>query len=215
MSSLELDTEKLYFEYSEKETEYLKFKDSVLGEAIDNIGHIYRPIIPDMFKALVNSIVGQQISTKAQKTIWERLCDDFAPINPENIVAISADKLQTCGISMRKVNYIKDIAEAVVNNELDLNAFVSMTDDEVCSILTKLKGVGVWTAEMLMIFSMQRMNILSWNDLAIQRGLRMLYRHRKITPELFVKYKRRYSPYSTVASLYLWEIASGNYTMWK
>ena len=64
---------KLYFKYNEKETEYLKSRDSVLGVAIDNIGHIYRPIIPDMFTALVNSIVGQQISTKAQKTIWERL----------------------------------------------------------------------------------------------------------------------------------------------
>lgn len=213
MNGLESNINKLYFEYSEKETEYLKSRDSVLGVAINEIGHIYRPILPDVFTALINSIVGQQISTKAQKTIWERLCNKFAPVNPENIAGISAEELQTCGISMRKVNYIKNIAEAVINNELDLNAFVSMTDEEVCAVLTKLKGVGVWTAEMLMIFSMQRMNILSWNDLAIQRGLRMLYRHRKITPKLFAKYKRLYSPYSTVASLYLWEIASGKYSI--
>jgi len=84
-----------------------------------------------------------------------------------------------------------------------------MTDDEICKRLCRIKGIGVWTAEMLMTFSMQRMDIMSWDDLAIHRGLRMIYHHRKITPELFAKYKRRYSPYATVASLYLWAIAGG------
>jgi DNA-3-methyladenine glycosylase II len=84
-----------------------------------------------------------------------------------------------------------------------------MADSEICKRLVEIKGIGVWTAEMLMTFSMQRPDILSWDDLAIHRGLRMLYRHRKITPALFAKYKRRYSPYASVASLYLWAIAGG------
>lgn len=110
---------------------------------------------------------------------------------------------------MRKAIYIKEVADQVSSGQLDLEHLNQLSDDEVCERLVKLRGIGVWTAEMLMTFSMQRMNIMSWGDLAIQRGLRMLYRHRKITPTLFAKYRRRYSPYATVASLYLWAIAGG------
>lgn len=198
-----------YFVYAEAQTAYLQSRDPILGQAIAEVGHIRRPVIPDLFMALVKSIVGQQISTRAQITIWGRLRERFAPVTPANLAAIPAEQLQTCGISMRKAHYIKGIAEAAANGSLNLAALHSMTDDEVCQHLSRLNGVGVWTAEMLMIFSMQRMDILSWNDLAIHRGLRMLYRHRKITRDLFAKYRRRYSPYATVASLYLWAIAGG------
>ncbi len=84
-----------------------------------------------------------------------------------------------------------------------------MNDDEVCNELSKLNGIGVWTAQMMMIFSMQRPNIMSYGDLAILRGMRMIFRHRKITKELFAKYHRRFSPYATVASLYFWAVAGG------
>ena len=84
-----------------------------------------------------------------------------------------------------------------------------MTDNEVCAELSKLNGVGLWTAEMIMIFSMQRPNILSYGDLAILRGMRMLYHHREITKPKFKKYWKRYSPYASCASLYLWAVAGG------
>ena len=201
--------EALYFDYGEKETEYLKKRDPILGAATDKIGHIYREVNPDMFTALVNSIVGQQISSKAHTTIWARMQEKFSPITPEKICAVSEEELQSCGISFRKASYIKEIAEAVLNGSLDLASLKTQTDDEVCKRLVQIKGIGVWTAEMLMTFSMQRPDVMSIDDLAIIRGLRMLYRHRKITSKLFAKYKRRYSPYATVASLYLWAIAGG------
>ena len=201
--------ETIYFDYGEKETEYLKKRDPVLGAAIDKIGHIHRKIIPDTFIALVNSIVGQQISTKAQTTVWARMLEQFSPITPETIAAVSEERLQTCGISLRKASYIKKIADAVIDGRLDLAHLQSLSDSEVCRCLSSIEGIGVWTAEMLMIFSMQRPDIMSFGDLAILRGLRMLYHHRKITPKLFAKYKRRYYPYATVASLYLWAIAGG------
>lgn len=202
-----IDTQ--YFEYGNKEIEWLKLRDPVLGAAIDEIGHIRRAVIPDLFTALVNSVVGQQISTKAQATIWNRMRERFMPLTPEAIDAVSAEELQTVGISMRKAFYIKEIAASVLDGSLDLVRLHILTDDEVCTRLCQIKGVGVWTAEMLMIFSMQRPNIMSRDDLAILRGLRMLYHHREITPKLFAGYKRRYSPYATVASLYLWAIAGG------
>ena len=198
-----------YFEYGEKEKQWLSSRDPVLSAAMDEIGHVHREVQPDLFKALINSIVGQQISTKAHVTIWNRMQERFAPITPENFENLRAEDIQTCGISMRKALYIKSIADAVSDGGLDLTLLPAMTDAEISASLVQLKGIGLWTAEMLMIFSMQRPDILSWDDLAIQRGLRMLYRHRTITPKLFAKYKKRYSPHASVASLYLWAIAGG------
>ena len=199
--------DKQYFEYGKKEIEYLKSKDTALGKAMDEIGHVYREVIPDMFMALINSIIGQQISTKAQETVWIRFQNMFEPVTPEHIDSTSAEELQTCGISMKKALYIKEIANSILDGSLDLTQLQTMSDNDVCKRLSQIKGIGVWTAEMLMIFSMQRMDVISRDDMAIVRGLRMLYHHRKVTPELFAKYKKRYSPYATVASLYLWKIS--------
>ncbi|MDR2016443.1 MAG: DNA-3-methyladenine glycosylase 2 family protein [Burkholderiales bacterium] len=198
-----------YFKYGEKETAYLKSKDAALSKAIDEIGYVRREIIPDMFMALIYSIIGQQISTKAHKTVWARFQTMFEPVTPEHISSIPAEELQTCGTSIKKALYIKEITSQILDGSLDLAQLQTMSDDDVCKRLSQIKGVGTWTAEMLMIFSMQRMDIMSWSDMAIIRGLRMLHRHRKITPELFAKYKKRYSPYATVASLYLWKISLG------
>lgn len=207
MESLHSETQ--HFQYGEKEINWLKSKDAVLGEVIDKIGQISRVVIPDVFIALLKSIVGQQISTKAQATIWNRMLERYSPLTPAKIAEISVEELQAVGISMRKATYIKGMAASVLNGDLDLPNLHKLSDEDVCATLCQIKGIGIWTAEMVMTFSMQRMDIMSWGDLAIHRGLRMLYRHRKITPELFAKYKRRYSPYATVASLYLWAIAGG------
>ncbi|MDR3269753.1 MAG: DNA-3-methyladenine glycosylase [Tannerella sp.] len=197
------------FIYGEKEIAHLKKVDAALGAIIDQLGPIERPVIPDLFAALINSIVGQQISTKAMQTIWKRMIERFGEITPETIAAANARDIQQCGMSMRKANYIKEAAAEVLCGKLDIGALCTMPDDEVSKRLSSLNGIGVWTAEMLMTFSMQRPDIMSWGDMAIHRGLRMLYKHRKIDKKLFQKYKRRYSPYATVASLYLWAIAGG------
>lgn len=198
-----------YFIYGQAEIDELKSNDKKLAEVIDKIGMIKRGVNPDLFSALINAIVGQQISTKAQKTIWKRMQTALIEVNPESILSLSDAELQSLGLSFRKVEYIKNIAEKVHARALDLSKLQFLTDDEVCSELSKLKGIGIWTAEMIMLFSMQRKNILSFGDLAIVRGMRMLYHHREITPEKFAKYKRRYSPNGSLASLYLWAIAGG------
>lgn len=198
-----------YFQYGDQELDHLRRKDAALGKVIDELGFIEREVIPDMFMALVNSIIGQQISTKAQKTVWDRFQVLFYPVTAEHVNELSAEELQTCGISMRKACYIKEIAGSIAEGRLNLAELTTMTDEEVCKRLSQIKGIGVWTAEMLMTFSLQRPDVISEGDLAIIRGMRMLYHHRKITPALFARYKRRYSPYATVASLYLWAIAGG------
>lgn len=195
------------YQYGEKEMEYLKSKDKLLGEVIDRIGFIERPIIPDLFAALINSIVGQQISMKAADTIWDRMRERFGDITAENIGAAAVEDIQQCGMSMRKAGYIKGVADTVLKGELNISELVDLSDDEVCKRLCSLKGIGIWTAEMLMIFSMERPDIVSWDDLAIRRGMMKLYHHRKLDKEKFNKYKRRYSPYGTIASFYLWEVS--------
>lgn len=198
-----------YFNYGEKEITYLKKKDKRLGEAIDRIGKLEREVIPDLFAALVNAIVGQQISMKAQATIWQRLLDITGEITPESILGVSEEDLQSCGLSRRKVSYIRDTAQKIQNGELELEKLREMNDTEVCKVLSGLKGVGVWTAEMLMLFSMQRPDVFSYGDLAVRRGLCMLHHHKEMPPERFERYRRRYSPYGSTACLYLWAVAGG------
>ncbi len=198
-----------FFIYGEKEIAYLKNSDTALGSIIDEIGVIERPVISNLFTALVNSIVGQQISTKAMDTVWRRFEEKFTQITPKALNSVPIEEIQQCGMSMRKATYNKNVAAKTVDGELNITELYTLPDDEVIKKLTALHGIGIWTAEMILIFCMQRPNIMSWRDLAIQRGLRMLHHHKEIDKKLFEKYKLRYSPYASVASLYLWEIAGG------
>lgn len=193
----------------EAAVKYLREKDDILKAVIDSVGPLERPGEGDIFTAIVQHIVGQQISSKAQETIWNRFLEYFMKITPQVLYEATENELQGRGISFKKAAYIKDFAEKVHTGEFPLEKIPSMTDEEVIEALVGVKGIGQWTAEMLLIFTLGRPDIISYGDLAIQRGLRMMYHHRKLTPELFRKYKRRYSPYGSVAGLYVWAVAGG------
>ena len=199
----------MYFDYDNREIEFLKGRDKLLGAAIDQIGHIHRAVDNDMFSSIVHHIIGQQISTRAQFTIWQRLRDRIGDINADNIYSLGLNELQKLGMTFKKAEYIKDFTDKVRNKEFDINMLNNLSDEEIIKELSSLKGIGVWTAEMIMIFCLQRPDVVSFGDLAIHRGMRMLYHHRNIDRKKFEKYKKRYSPYGTVASLYLWAIAGG------
>ena len=199
----------MIFEYTEKETDYLKEKDKKLSPIIDKLGHIERTVDSDLFSAVVHHIIGQQISTKAQETVWLRMTETLGAVTPESINNADRNTLQSVGITFRKVDYIKDFSAKVVSGEFNLKEVESMPDDEAIKALSSLKGVGVWTAEMILLFCLQRPNILSYDDLAIQRGMRMVYRHKSIDRKLFEKYRKRLTPYCSVASLYFWAVAGG------
>lgn len=196
------------FKYTQTELDYLKKKDKKLGAAIDRIGIIKREVTPDLFTALIKSIVGQQISSKAADTVWCRILELLKEITPNAISLVSSEDIQKCGLSMRKVNYIKGISEAVTCGALDLNKLYELSDDEVIKQLSSLNGVGKWTAEMLLIFSMERPNVVSFGDLAIQRGMMRLYGLNELSKDKFEAYRKRYSPYGSVASLYFWAISA-------
>lgn len=197
------------FEYGPKETDYLKSKDKVFAGYIDKIGPIERGIDTDLFSSVVHHIIGQQISTKAQETIWRRLLACFGAADAVSLANASIEVLQSFGMTFKKAEYIKEFAQKTISGEFDLSAVAKMSDEQAIKALASLKGVGVWTAEMILLFCLQRPNIFSFGDLALQRGLRMAYRHRKIDRKLFEKYRRKFSPFCSVASLYLWAIAGG------
>ena len=199
----------MYFSYGEAELAYLRKKDKRLCEVIDKVGMIERRVDADLFSSVVHHIVGQQISSKAQATIWQRLQDALGEINAQSILDAGVPKLQGFGMTFRKAEYITDFARKVESGEFDLEAVEALPDAEALRALSGLKGIGVWTAEMILLFCLQRQDIFSFDDLAIQRGLRMVYHHRAITRQLFEKYRRRFSPYGSVASLYLWAVAGG------
>lgn len=199
----------MHFQYDEKEINYLSTKDKKMQYIINKIGIIERAYDDNLFEAVLHHIIGQQISTFAQTTIWNRIKTKLINITPETILNINDDELQSCGLTYRKVDYIKDFAKKINSGIFNLNEINNMEDEEAISYLSSLKGIGRWTAEMILLFCLQRKNIFSYNDLAIQRGLKMIYHHKKITKDLFEKYRRRFSPYCSVASLYIWYV-SGN-----
>ena len=199
----------MYFEYGEAELSYLRQKDKRMCEVIDRVGHVERTVDTDLFSSVVHHIIGQQISMKAQATIWQRMHDALGDVNAETIIAAGVPRLQALGMTFRKAEYITDFARKVPSGAFDLDAVGHMSDEDAIRALSGLKGIGVWTAEMILLFCMQRPDIFSYDDLAIQRGLRMVYRHRAIDRKLFEKYRRRFSPCCSVASLYLWAVSGG------
>jgi 3-methyladenine DNA glycosylase/8-oxoguanine DNA glycosylase len=195
------------FQYGQLEIEYLTRRDRKLGRAIDHIGIIERKVTPDVFTALVQSVVAQQISRKAADTVRGRLCERLLDITPRNVASTDVSDIQKCGLSMRKARYIKGIGEAAVRGDLDLLELKEMPDAGVIEKLSSLPGIGVWTAQMLLIFSLGRPDVVSWGDLGIRRGMMNLYGLKELSKEQFDRFRKRYSPCGSVASLYLWALS--------
>ena len=198
------------FKYGEKEINHLKAACPKLAVVIDEAGILHRAVKPEPFAALVSSIVSQQISVKAADTIFERIENLVGQMRAENFLTKTAQELQACGLSFRKAGYIRGICEAVVSGELDFEQLEQLTDQEVITELVKLKGIGEWSAEMFMIFTSQRMDILSYGDLIIRKAIMKLYDLKELSKKDFEKYQLLYSPYGSVASIYLWYLGAEN-----
>ncbi len=193
-----------YIKYTNDQLNELKSKDKTMCELIEKVGVIKRDLSPDLFEALIRSIVGQQISRKAAFTVYTRLSERVG-ITPDQIANASLLTIKECGMSMKKAEIIQEIAFAVITGNIKINEYEHMTDKEIIQDLTKLRGVGVWTAEMLLMFSLNRLDILSYNDLIIKKSICRLYGLEKLSKKEYNYYKELYSPYGSIASLYLWE----------
>ena len=183
-----------YFKITQEAITYLKESDERMKEVIEQVGEIKRSLEPDLFISLVSSIVGQRISQKAKDTVWARLNNHLKELTPENIAEATAEDLQQNGLSFRKVSYLKNTAEMFLNGTIREDELKKMSDEEVIERLMKIKGVGKWTAEMQLIFSMERQNVLAFDDFAIKRGLRMIYQEEKITKKSIKNTMRHFHP---------------------
>ena len=187
----------------------LAAKDPRMAAAIREIGGVTRAPMGGVFVTLVQSILGQQVSIKAADTVWRRMAAALGQVTPQSVSACSTDQLRTFGMSQRKAEYILGAAQAAVRGDIDYDALPGMDDAACIAALTRLRGVGRWTAEMLLIFSLQRQDVMSFGDFGLRSGLCMLYHHQDMPEMRFRRYQRRFSPYGTAASLVLWAVAGG------
>jgi DNA-3-methyladenine glycosylase II len=195
-----------------KITAALSAADPVMARLIDEHGALVRRDLKrerpgDAYGALLRSIVGQQLSTKAARTIYGRmleLFDGHAP-TPKQLLAVDPDKIRAAGLSRPKISYLRDLAEHVLNDELQLELLDDLPDEEVIEQLTAVKGIGEWSAHMFLMFHLGRPDVLPVGDQGIRRAVQVQYRLRKLPdPKRLEKIGRPWRPYRTLACLYLW-----------
>ena len=190
--------------------EHLRSVDGRMAQLVERFGYIERPTDRPLFEALVDSIVGQQVATPlAERTMAQlRKAVGGEEIVPQTIARLGIDGLAECGISSRKAEWLVSGAARFEGGEFEVEELQQLSDEGAIARLMELDGVGRWTAEMLLIFSLGRDNVLSSGDLIIRRALSTLYGIKKLTTKHFARFKRLFGPYSSVASFYLW--AYGN-----
>ncbi len=161
----------------------------------------------DAYGALVRTIVGQQLSTKAAHTIYSRVVAlfDEQPPTPEHILAAAEDSLRAAGLSRPKISYLKDLASRVVNGDLDLEALHDASDDEVIDRITAVKGLGRWSADMFLMFHLARPDVLPVGDLGVRRSVEQSYGLSDLLDEKTLReIAEPWRSHRTLASLYLW-----------
>ena len=180
--------------------------DPALAKLMEQCGHIEIPLQEDYFMSIASAIVGQQLSNRVAEVLWTRLVElANEPISPETILSLEGESLRQIGISYSKITYLKALATAVKDNTLELNSLHLFDDEEVKRQLTSVKGVGPWTAEMFLIFSMGRQDVFSVGDGGLQRAVKWLYNLDEVpSKEELLRISSRWKPYRSIAALYLW-----------
>jgi DNA-3-methyladenine glycosylase II len=198
---------------SDEGLEHLRDSDERLREVIDERGPLdlearVRGRPADPYGALLRAIVGQQLSVKAARTIYERftaLFDGNTP-TPEQLLEVDADTLRAAGLSRAKAAYVRSLAEHVISGELELGRLDELSDEEVTHELVAVKGLGQWTADMFLIFHLGRPDILPVGDLGVRRAIERLYGFEALPSAAEMEaLGERWRPFRSLASLYLWE----------
>jgi DNA-3-methyladenine glycosylase II len=185
---------------------HLKQSDPILRNIIEHVGPFKMEYGPPEFHSLAEAIVYQQLNGKAAVTIFKRftaLASD--PVTAQGILKLADGEMRSAGLSKQKSSYLKDMAERASRGELDFARLPAMTDDQVIEHLTQVKGVGVWTAHMFLMFTLRRPDVLPTGDFGIRMAMKKHYKKRKLpTPEQMTKIARPWSPYRSTACWYLW-----------
>jgi len=186
---------------------HLKKADPVLAALIDRIGPFRMEYGPPEFHSLAESIVYQQLNGKAAATIFERLAARAGqPLTPQGILRLSEGEMRSVGLSKQKSSYLRDMAARTLKGEVDFGKLCDLSDEDVIEHLTRVKGVGVWTAQMFLMFTLRRPNVFPTGDFGVRAAIKKHYRKRQLpTPAQMEKIARSWEPYRTAACWYLWK----------
>jgi DNA-3-methyladenine glycosylase II len=203
---------------------HLKKSDPVMAQIIARVGPFRLDRRPATFEAMARAIVFQQLAGAAARTIYQRLqnaCEQAVGgqaterslyggfgITPESVLALSEQQMRACGLSRQKLSYIRDLANKTISREVDFASLPGMSDDDVIAHLTRVKGIGMWSAQMFLIFALGRLDVMPTADLGINMAICRAYGKRKIPkPKQILQFSEKWKPYRSLACWYLWRTA--------
>jgi DNA-3-methyladenine glycosylase II len=188
--------------------EYLRQRDPVLASVIDRVGPFALRHEPDIFTSLVRAIIAQQISTSAARSIYQRLLSLVGGEKSllQGLASLSPEELRTAGVSAQKARYLHDLALKISLGTVRIDGIAARSNEEIIAELTQVKGIGVWTVQMLLIFSLGRLDVFPGADLGIRTAIKRLYRKRVLPrkPAQLRKFEKLWQPYASIASWYCW-----------
>ncbi|WP_421861949.1 DNA-3-methyladenine glycosylase family protein [Motiliproteus sp.] len=183
--------------------------DADVARALEQVGHPPPRIRPAGFETLLHTIVSQQISVEAARAIMGRLQTLIDPLTPQQLLRFDGESLRQAGLSARKVEYAQGLAAAICNHDLDIESLGSMDDESAIAAITQLRGFGRWSAEIYLMFSLQRADIFPADDLALRIALGRLKGFEKPTPKQCRELTSHWSPWRSAGSLLLWHYYRG------
>jgi DNA-3-methyladenine glycosylase II len=191
---------------------HLKARDPVLGSLIERVGPYRMEFREATFETLVRSIVFQQLSGKVARVIFDRLAKAMPQgrLTPAGVLSLRPERMRRLGLSRQKTAYIRDLARQTAKGKITFENLPELPDEQVIERLTAVKGIGVWTAQMFLIFALKRNNVLPTGDLGIRTAIKKTYSLPELpTPREIEGMARGWHPYCTVASWYLWRSLDG------
>ena len=192
-------------EFWDRAKRALARRDPVMAAIIRRHPKVHLVPRGDPFLTLARAIVGQQISTKAAQSVWNRFSGLAIEVSPERVIRLKKAGMRGCGLSARKCEYIYDLAHRFAGGKVHVARWPQMTDEEVITDLVQVRGIGRWTAEMFLMFSLLRPDVFPLDDLGLQKGIRLAYHGgRKISLTTMKARGEAWRPWRTVASWYLW-----------
>lgn len=194
--------------------EYLKKKDAIMKEIINLVGNYCIQLRPDPYLVLVESIIYQQLTGRAAHSIYQRFVNHYNDVllTPEKVLSTSSETMKSFGLSNKKIEYIKLLSKNITEKNFNLQSVSTLDDEEIINQLTKMKGIGRWTADMFLIFCLGRKDVFPIHDLGIKKAIQKWYLKSTVqfppTKQKMLEISQVWKPYRSIATWYLWKSLS-------
>lgn len=191
--------------YWDEACAHLMKRDRAMRRLVPQFGAAHLESRGDPFVTLARSVVGQQISVKAAQSVWDRVAGQVRRVTPGNVLKQSTEDMRACGLSARKVEYLRDLAQHFADKKVHVKAWAEMDDEAIISELVAIRGIGRWTAEMFLMFHLMRPDVLPLDDLGLANGVSRLYfSEEKVTRSELRELAQAWAPFRSVATWYIW-----------